>query len=262
MTDFPAPPAAQPRKRRFSPLLALFVVFVVAGAALAATGVAKVLGYGMVTVHGASMGTTIRSGDSVVFDWAARSEIHRGDLVVFQADALPGMPQGARLLKRVIGVGGDRLSCCGPDDRLEVDGKAVTEPYLDPKESAAAGAAVEFSARVPPGSIFVAGDTRAVSNDSRFYADSPGGGAIPLSKVDGVVVAKGTLFSSEPVQPTTAFTDTGLPGESTEDTGLPNGRYLAAGGAALFLLGFIGAIVTVVRSAGRRRRAAAGPAVR
>ncbi|MEW2504440.1 hypothetical protein AB0878_28650 [Amycolatopsis sp. NPDC047767] len=71
-----------------------------------------------------------------------------------------------------------------------------------------------------------------------------------------MVVATGSIFASDTLKPTTAFTDAGLPGASTEDTSLANDRYLAAGGAALFLLGFIGAIVTGVRSAARRRKAA------
>ncbi|MFI5608044.1 signal peptidase I [Amycolatopsis sp. NPDC051903] len=260
MTDFPAPPAAPPRARRFSPLLALFVVFVVAGAALVATGVVTVLGYSTVRIGGRSMGTTIPAGEPVVLHWAGNHEIHRGDVVSFQADAFPDVPPGYHFVKRVIAIGGDRVVCCGPDNRLQVNGKPVTEPYLDSTVPLAAGA-LPFAARVPPGSIFVAGDRRDISDDSRRFASLPGGGAIPLSKVDGVITARGTIFSSRTLAPTTAFTDAGLPGASTADTGLPEGRSFAAGGAAVFLLGFIGAIVTVVLSAGRRR-AAAGPPVR
>ncbi|MEV0072819.1 signal peptidase I [Amycolatopsis sp. NPDC050768] len=251
--DFPPPPAPVQVKRRFSPPLAIFLVFAVAGAVAGAIGVVKVLGFGMVTVPGGSMAGIIPPGTTVVYNWGDGREIHRGDPVVFQADALPDMPPG-RLLKRVIAVGGDRVVCCDPGHRIEVNGKPVTEPYLDPKVSPAA-AAMPFSAQVPPGTIFVAGDTRDNSNDSRIYVSAPGAGAIPLSKVDGVVVAKGTLFASESFKPTTAFTDAGLPGASIEDTGLTTDRYLAAGGAAVFLLGFIGAIVTGVRSAARRRKA-------
>lgn len=252
--DFPPPPAPVQVRRRFSPLLAIFLVLAVVGAVAAAIGVVKVLGYGMVTVPGGSMAATIPPGTTVVYSWGEGREIHRGDLVVFQADALPGVP-GGRLLKRVIAVGGDRVFCCDPANRIEVNGKSVTEPYLDPKVSLAEGA-LPFSAQVPEGAIFVAGDTRDNSRDSRIYVDAPGNGAIPLSKVNGVVVATGSIFASDTLKPTTAFTDAGLPGASTEDTSLANDRYLAAGGAALFLLGFIGAIVTGVRSAARRRKAA------
>ncbi|MEV4597719.1 signal peptidase I [Amycolatopsis sp. NPDC049253] len=252
--DFPPPPAPVQVKRRFSPLLAIFLVLAVVGAVAGAIGVVKVLGYAMVTVPGGSMAGTIPPGTTVVYSWGEGREIHRGDLVVFQADALPDMQPG-RLLKRVIAVGGDRVRCCDPGHRIEVNGKPITEPYLDPKVSPAA-AAMPFSAQVPPGTIFVAGDTRDNSNDSRIHVSAPGAGAIPLSEVNGVVVATGSIFASESLRPTTAFTDAGLPGSSTEDTGLAADRYLAAGGAAVFLLGFIGAIVAGVRSAARRRKAA------
>ncbi|MEV6899102.1 signal peptidase I [Amycolatopsis sp. NPDC051372] len=262
MTDFPAPPAAPPRTRRFSPFLALFVVFVVAGAALVVTGVLNVLGgYSTSRIGGRSMEATIAAGDPVVLHWAGSHEIHRGDLVSFQADAFPDMPPGYYYIKRVIAVGGDRVVCCGPDNRLQVNGKTVTEPYLDPAVSLSAGA-YEFATQVPPGSVFVANDRRDITDDSREYVYDPGAGSVPLSKVDGVVVAKGTIFSSVTLKPTTAFTDAGLPGAATADTGLTTDRYLAAGGAALFLLGFIGLIVTVARSGGRRRRAAEGPPMR
>lgn len=236
------------------------MVFVVAGAALVATGVVKVLGYGTVRIGGQSMETTIRAGEPMVLHWAGSHEIHRGDLVSFQADAFPGFPPGYHLVKRVIAVGGDHVVCCGPDNRLQVNGKAITEPYLDPVVPLSVGA-LGFEAQVPPGSIFVAGDRRDITDDSRRFVYAPGGGAIPLSKVDGVIVARGTLFSSVSLVPTTAFTDAGLPGASTEDMGLPEGRYLALGGAVVFLLGFIGLIAIVTSSGGRRRRTAAGPPV-
>ncbi|WIX78051.1 signal peptidase I [Amycolatopsis carbonis] len=258
MTDFPAPPAAPPRTRRFSPFLALFVIFVVAGPVLGVTGAVKLLGYTTVRIGERSMETTVADGEPMVLHWAGSHEIHRGDLVLFQIDAFPGSPPGYHLLDRVIAVGGDRVVCCGPDSRLQVNGKSVTEPYLDPVVPLSAGA-YEFTAQVPPGSIFVAGDRRDITIDSRRFVDEPGGGAIPLSKVDGVIVARGTVFSSVTLKPTTAFADAGLPGASTADTGLRVARYLVLGGVALFVLGFIGLIVTVARSGGRRRTAAAGP---
>ncbi|WP_326834000.1 signal peptidase I [Amycolatopsis rhabdoformis] len=256
MTDFPPAPAAPPRTRRFSPLLAMFLVVLVAGVVLAATGIVKMFGYHVVAVPGGAMAATVPPGSKVVYNSGAGQEIHRGDLVVFDADGLPGAPGGLRL-SRVIAVGGDRVECCDPGHRIEVDGKPITEPYLNPKVSPA-DAAVAFSAQVPPGTIFVAGDTRDNSNDSRIYTNAPGAGAIPLSKVDGVVIATGTLFSTENLQPTTAFVDAGLPGASTEDTGLASARYLAGGGVLVFLLGFVGAIVAGVRAAGKRRKAAVG----
>ena len=256
--DFPAPPPAAPAKRRFSPLLAVFLVVLVAGAALAGFGLLNVLSYRTIAVPGGSMGRTVPAGTSVVYRSREGGEIRRGDLVVFEADQFTDRP-GGRLLKRVIAVGGDTVECCDAQHRIEVNGKPVAEPYLDPAVAPERGA-LPFKAQVPAGAVFVAGDTRDNSNDSRIYTDQPGGGAVPLSKVDGVVVAEGSLLRSEALKPTTAFTDAGLPGAATEDSGPATARLAFAGGALLFLIGFAGAIVTAARSARKRRIAAVPPA--
>ncbi|MGW4488790.1 signal peptidase I [Amycolatopsis sp. NPDC004368] len=254
--DFPPAPPQVHVQRRFSPLLAVFALLAVVGAVLTASGVVKVFSYHWVSVQGSSMASTVVSGTTVIYE---RHEVHRGDLVVFEADAFPEKGRG-KLLKRVIAVGGDEIRCCDLGKRTVVNGKPVAEPYLNPAVSPA-DAAVAFEAKVPPGSVFVAGDTRDNSFDSRFvvkpYALETG--SVPLSKVDGVAVATGGPFWAETLKPTTAFTDAGLPGATVEDTGPVNARLLAAGGAVLFLLGFAGAIVTGVRSAGRRRKTAEKP---
>jgi signal peptidase I len=258
--DFPAPPPSAPVKRRFSPLLAIFLVVVVAGAALAGFGLVKVFGYRMVAFPGGSMDSTVPAGTSVIYRLRDGEEVRRGNLVVIEADQFTSEP-GSRFVKRVIAVGGDTVECCDARHRIEVNGKPVTEPYLDPAVAPERGA-IPFKAKVPAGMVFVAGDTRDNSNDSRMYTDQPGGGAVPLSKVDGVIVARGSLLWAETLKPTTAFTDAGLPGAATEDTGPVTARLTAAGGALLFLIGFVGAIVTAARSAGKRRIAAAAPPVR
>lgn len=237
-----------PVRRRFSPLLAVFLVVLVAGVGLAGFGLVTVLGYRTIAVPGGSMRPTIPPGSSAIYRLRDGEEVHRGDLVVFEADQLTEQP-GVRLAKRVIAVGGDTVECCDAQQRIEVNGKPVTEPYLDPAVAPERGA-LRFKATVPAGAVFVAGDTRDNSNDSRMYTDQPGGGAVPLSKVDGVIVAEGSLFWAKTLKPTTAFTDAGLSGAATEDSGPVTGRLAFAGGVLLFLIGFAGAIVT----AARRRR--------
>ncbi|WIX78052.1 signal peptidase I [Amycolatopsis carbonis] len=253
--DFPPPPAPVQVKRRFSPLLAIFLVLAVAGVVLAITGVLTVFSYRTVSIRSGSMSSAVAPGSAAIYGLRGGQEIHRGDVVVFEADVFPGAPHG-KFMQRVIAVGGDEIRCCDLDKRIIVNGKPVAEPYLDPAVSPA-DAAVPFEAKVPPGTVFVAGDTRNNSFDSRMvvqpYALETG--SVPLSKVDGVVVATGSFFWPETVKPTTAFTDAGLSGASTEDTGPVSSRLTATGGAALFLLGFVGAIVTAVR----RRKAAAAP---
>ena len=117
--------------------------------------------------------------------------VERGDVVVFsdpgtwlpdvQASSNPvrralefiGVaPDAAEgdLVKRVIGVGGDTVACCTPDGQITVNGTPVDETYLYPGNSpgdAPARVLGEFEVSVPAGYVWVMGDHRAVSEDSR-----------------------------------------------------------------------------------------------
>jgi signal peptidase I len=93
------------------------------------------------------------------------------------------------LIKRVIAVGGDTVSCNGTGP-VYVNGKALNEPYLYPGNTAC-GDKGFGPLKVPAGSIWVMGDHRQRSADSRYHMDEPGGGSVPDSKVIGraIVVA-------------------------------------------------------------------------
>ncbi|HNM97427.1 MAG TPA: signal peptidase I [Marmoricola sp.] len=128
----------------------------------------------------------------------------RGDIVVFKDPGgwLPPQPQstgvkraleliglyptGGHLVKRVIGVGGDRVKCCDNSGRLSVNGQALTEPYL-PKGTPPSSQ--EFDIKVPAGHIWVMGDNRGNSADSRAHMGLPGGGFIDTHQVVGKVFA-------------------------------------------------------------------------
>ncbi|MFD2471806.1 signal peptidase I [Amycolatopsis silviterrae] len=256
MTEgFPAaPPSVERAPRRFPWLLAVFVLLAAAGAVLAATGLLKVLSYRSLAMTGGSMAHTVAAGERVVFGLHEGQEIHRGDLVVFDASAF-GDGRRGMFLQRVIGVGGDVVECCDDHRRIKVNGKSIDEPY-------AAGEQATFYAKVPPGAVFVAGDQRDIADDSRWRVNEPGGGAMPLSAVYGVVSGTGNLFWVKQIPATTAFADAGLPGTTEPDSGPVAGRITAGAGAVLFLIGFAGLLVTVVRSAGKRRKAAAVPPAR
>ncbi|GAA1020660.1 MULTISPECIES: signal peptidase I [Amycolatopsis] len=257
MTEgFPAaPPPAVRAPRRFPWLLAIFAVLAIVGAVSAATGLLNVFSYRSVTLSGGGMAHTIAQGERVVFGLREGQEIHRGDLVVFEASEFVG-GKSVKFLKRVIAVGGDEVECCDAQRRIKVNGKPVDEPYVVGKQET-------FHAKVPQGSVFVAGDQRDNSNDSRWWTDESGnGGSVSLSEVYGVVAATGNLFWVKQFPATTAFTDAGLPGTTEPDPGPVTSRITAGVGAGVFLIGFVGLLVTVVRSAGRRRKAAAAPPVR
>jgi signal peptidase I len=86
------------------------------------------------------------------------------------------------LIKRVIGVGGDTVICCDTAGKLQVNGKSINEPYVyennTPSDS-------KFNVTVPKGYIWVMGDHRAASADSRFHTDDVNKGMVPLTKVVG-----------------------------------------------------------------------------
>nr|WP_281401017.1 signal peptidase I [Amycolatopsis umgeniensis] len=213
----------------------------------------------MRSVASRAMSPTLEPGTIVTYRWSDMGEIPRGSVVLMDLSAYPdASPNEGQAIQRVIAVGGDQIVCCTKDDLITVNGKAVKEPYVDYEGTSGR----PFEAKVPPGTVFLAGDRRNNSRDSQIYAGSPGGGAVPLDKVQGVVVGIGRTVYAEPFQQTTAFADAGLPGDPVSDTGFLTARYLMLAGVGLVVIGVIGAIVSVARSAGKRRRAAAVPPAR
>ena len=95
-------------------------------------------------------------------------------------------PAKQYLVKRVIGVAGDRIVCCTKDDKLTINGVEVDEPYIfagnKPSE-------MTFDVIVPEGKIWVMGDHRGASADSRYHQEDINKGFIPISKVSGRVFA-------------------------------------------------------------------------
>ncbi len=89
---------------------------------------------------------------------------------------------GEHLVKRVIGLPGDRVACAGPGEPVTVNGVALDEPYL---AEGAIPSQMAFDVTVPPDSLWVMGDNRQRSSDSRLHQGDPGGGAIPVDNVVG-----------------------------------------------------------------------------
>lgn len=88
------------------------------------------------------------------------------------------------LVKRVIGLPGDRVICCDAQDKITVNGAPLTEPYLYPG-SPPADPARPFDVTVPAGELWVMGDHRNESADSRAHQNTPGKGFVPESDVEG-----------------------------------------------------------------------------
>lgn len=91
-------------------------------------------------------------------------------------------PSDTDFVKRVVGVGGDDVVCCDQGGRIAVNGVPLEEPYLYAGDSASK---VPFRIVVPLGTLWVMGDHRSQSRDSRDHLGEPGGGMVPVEKVIG-----------------------------------------------------------------------------
>ena len=94
---------------------------------------------------------------------------------------------GEHLIKRVIGLPGDHVTCCDAQGRVSVNGVAIDETYIKP---GSIPSELEFDVVVPEDSLFVLGDNRQNSGDSRYNTDKPGQGFVPIDNVVGTAVAK------------------------------------------------------------------------
>lgn len=150
---------------------------VVAALAIGALGVAE--------VRNASMSPTLQSGDVVVYDrWAAPA---RGDIVLLVDREGWSGESGTLLVKRVVGVAGDVVVCCETGTgRLVVNGAPVDEPYV---EHARPGGGIPFRVTVPDDAVWVMGDDREESADSRSTVSGPGHGSVTRSDLRGTVRA-------------------------------------------------------------------------
>ncbi|GGZ47396.1 signal peptidase I [Streptomyces inusitatus] len=133
------------------------------------------------TIPTESMHPTLSAGDRVLAQRVDGDQVRRGDVVVFRDPSWGGGP----MVKRVVGVGGDRIACCGGGGRLTVNDKPVDEPYLagDPSEPGSVPPA--FTVTVPEGRLFLLGDNRLGSLDSRSHLSDPQRGSVSRSAVTG-----------------------------------------------------------------------------
>jgi signal peptidase I len=201
-----SPVKAEKAKRRKRSFWRDLVVIVVA--ALVLTILLKAFVVQVFSIPSGSMENTLLPGDrilvsKVVYDFRP---IARGDIVVFTGAGSwdpPNQPPGnwfvriwddatglvgiagpnTDYVKRVIGIPGDRVVCCNADGQVTVNGVPLSESsYVYPGD---APSEPRFNITVPPGRLWVMGDNRGDSDDSRYRSNDPGGGTIPESAVVG-----------------------------------------------------------------------------
>jgi signal peptidase I len=158
-----------------------------------------------------SMEDTLQVGDRVLVNKVVYHlrDIERGDIVVFDGTGsfitgevaeperspvevvgrllgeVVGLapPRDTDFIKRVIGVGGDRVVCCDADGRITVNGVPLDEEaYLYRNNPPSKQ---PFDVLVPEGTLWVMGDHRSASADSRSHMGDPGGGFVPVDRVIG-----------------------------------------------------------------------------
>ena len=198
-------PGRHARRRRRLPAFVrgLIEFIVIIALALALSAFIRAFVVQAFYVPSSSMELTLEPGDRIITVKPRIGPISRGEVVVFKDPASwlpePGSAEGWRgqlqevltfigilpsdsgkdLVKRVIGVAGDQVACCDASGRIVVNGLPIDEPYVvGPTDQ------VRFDIVVPPDSIFVMGDNRADSRDSRFYLDQANG-SIPVSNLVG-----------------------------------------------------------------------------
>ncbi|QEE61609.1 signal peptidase I [Salinibacterium sp. dk2585] len=203
-------------RRRRGALLFLRDLLVIFVAAVLISVVIKTFLVRSFYIPSSSMEDTLQIYDRIIVNQLVPDvvELNRGDIIVFQDPGgwLAPSPQEERspvveavdwvlaavglsapdsndhLIKRVIGLPGDEVACCNTFGQMSVNGVPLDEPYLKLPERVTKVAKDDFAVTVPDDALWVMGDNRYNSCDSRCNASGPSKGFVPLENVVGRAV--------------------------------------------------------------------------
>lgn len=138
----------------------------------------------------------IKRGDVVVFrdpdNWLPAIDTSSSSPIIAKLKtglvAVGVLPNPAKqyLVKRVVGIGGDRVICCTNSGKITVNGQEMSEPYIF---AGNVPSDMNFDVTVPKNKLWVMGDHRGASADSRYHQDDINKGFVPLDRVTGRVLA-------------------------------------------------------------------------
>ena len=205
----------EPRRQQSGLLAMLKEIGIIVVSALVLSWLIKTLLVQPFYIPSASMEDTLTEGDRVMASRLTPGpfDLEHGDIVVFvdPGDWLPPyvppergpvgdalvsflttvglLPQdtGDHLIKRLIGLPGDKVVCCDAEGRVSVNGTPIDETsYIKPGSIPSQD---QFEVTVPKDMLWVMGDNRQDSQDSRYNRGKPGGGFVPVDNVVGTAFA-------------------------------------------------------------------------
>jgi signal peptidase I len=278
-----APPAGRRKRKHRSFWRELPILIAVA---LLLAVIIKTFAIQAFYIPSGSMENTLEINDRILVNKIVyhTRDIHRGDIVVFNGDGSwdPGTVPvagnvfqqfasgfasmfgfghpGDILIKRVIGIPGDHVACCDAQGRVTVNGVPLNEQsYLYP---GSAPSVSRFNIVVPPGRLWVMGDNRYYSDDSRDHMGDPGGGTIPESAVVGrafIIIWPPSRWRILPIpatfeQPALNGSHAAASAATAADSALLSARAEPTAQTVPLVLGFAGAIpLTWLQRRVRRR---------
>ncbi len=208
--------AAAKEKRRRTRGVKLFIrdiVLILVAAIIISVGIKTFL-IRSFYIPSASMENTLQINDRIIVNELVPNlvAVQRGDVVVFKDPGGwldPQAPQPKQngfaaaidwmlsvvglsapdsndhLIKRVIGLPGDTVACCNNLGQMTVNGIPLDEPYLKLPPGVTRASGIDFKVVVPKNSLWVMGDNRYDSKDSRYNTTTPSKGFVPMDEVVG-----------------------------------------------------------------------------